>query len=330
MSERKNTVCAVVVTYNRKNLLLECLDAIRKQTRPVQGIYLIDNASTDGTPETLLENGYIQELPPKELREPWEKKFEVKNLTDGEPIKLHYVRMQENTGGAGGFYEGVKRGYEKGYDWLWLMDDDCLPLENCLEKQLPSDLYTITGPVVLNYEKTQRVWNNNYNNLYKLFKILNIPYFTIPFKRVWNNNYNNLYKLFKILNIPYFTIPFNGFLISKKAVEKIGLPRMDFFIYCDDVEYSFRATKNGINLCIIDEAVLLHPKTKLKNNYLLYYYARNNIIIAKNYDFLFMRLCIKAFKVFMLFIKTKNKYMLLGLIDGIIGKNNRKLKNESK
>ena len=39
-----DTVCAVVVTYNRKELLLECLEALRKQTRPVQGIYLIDNA----------------------------------------------------------------------------------------------------------------------------------------------------------------------------------------------------------------------------------------------------------------------------------------------
>jgi len=53
MENKKETVCAVVVTYNRKELLLECLEAIRKQTRPVQGIYLIDNASTDGTPKLL-------------------------------------------------------------------------------------------------------------------------------------------------------------------------------------------------------------------------------------------------------------------------------------
>ena len=69
---RDNTVCAVVVTYNRKNLLLECLEAIRKQTRPVDAIYIIDNASTDGTPEVLKENGYILELPPFNLSEPYE------------------------------------------------------------------------------------------------------------------------------------------------------------------------------------------------------------------------------------------------------------------
>ncbi|MCD6105633.1 MAG: glycosyltransferase, partial [Thermosipho sp. (in: Bacteria)] len=45
--DKKETVCAVVVTYNRKELLLECLEALRKQTRPLDAIYLIDNASTD-------------------------------------------------------------------------------------------------------------------------------------------------------------------------------------------------------------------------------------------------------------------------------------------
>ncbi|MGC9001313.1 MAG: hypothetical protein ACP5J2_10155, partial [Caldisericum sp.] len=66
------------------------------------------------------------------LSEPWEKEFEIKNLTDGNPIRLHYVRMHENTGGAGGFHEGVKRAYERGYDWLWLMDDNTIPTNEVL------------------------------------------------------------------------------------------------------------------------------------------------------------------------------------------------------
>ena len=51
------TVCVVVVTYNRKELLIECLEALSKQTRPLDGIYIIDNASADGTPELLLGKG---------------------------------------------------------------------------------------------------------------------------------------------------------------------------------------------------------------------------------------------------------------------------------
>jgi len=130
----KETVCAVVVTYNRKDLLIECLEGLRRQTRPVDAIYLVDNASTDGTPELLLEKGYIKELPPLNIVEPWEKEFEVENLVDHQSIKIYYVRMNENTGGAGGFYEGMKRAYEKTYDWFWLMDDDVEPDPNCLQK----------------------------------------------------------------------------------------------------------------------------------------------------------------------------------------------------
>jgi len=130
------SVCAVVVTYNRKNLLIECLEALRKQTRPIQGIYLIDNASTDKTPNLLLKKGYINTLPNGNLTKPWEKESKIKNLTNGQVIKFYYVRMNKNCGGSGGFHEGVKRAYLEGYDWLWLMDDDVGPLEDCLENML--------------------------------------------------------------------------------------------------------------------------------------------------------------------------------------------------
>src|SRR5947208_2050021 len=44
-------VCAVVVTFNRRELLRECLLALREQTRRPQRVIVVDNASTDGTPE---------------------------------------------------------------------------------------------------------------------------------------------------------------------------------------------------------------------------------------------------------------------------------------
>src|SRR4028119_143552 len=96
------TVAAVVVTYNRKQLLLECIDALLSQTRSLDKIILIDNACTDGTPEILREKGYLDNA------------------------YIDYMRLPENIGGAGGFHEGIKRGYEVGYDWLWLMDDDTI------------------------------------------------------------------------------------------------------------------------------------------------------------------------------------------------------------
>ena len=49
----KGKIAALIVTYNRKGLLLECLDALKKQTYTELDIYVIDNASTDGTKEAL-------------------------------------------------------------------------------------------------------------------------------------------------------------------------------------------------------------------------------------------------------------------------------------
>lgn len=92
-------VCAVVVTYNRKELLLECLDAILKQTSSIDKLLVIDNNSTDGTEDTLREKQYL-----------------------GKKV-IQYVKLPENIGGAGGFCEGIRRAKDYNPDWsgLWTM-----------------------------------------------------------------------------------------------------------------------------------------------------------------------------------------------------------------
>ena len=92
----KVRVCAVVVTYNRKALLRECLLSLERQTCRPETILVVDNCSTDGTQAMLLE----------------------------EFSHLPHLRLQCNTGGAGGFHEGMKWAYEQDFDWIWVMDDD--------------------------------------------------------------------------------------------------------------------------------------------------------------------------------------------------------------
>jgi GT2 family glycosyltransferase len=261
-----------VVTYNRKNLLLECLEALRKQTRPIQGIYLIDNASTDGTPELLLEKGYITELPPQNIKEPWEKEFIIQNLTDRGNIKLHYVRMHENTGGAGGFYEGVKRGYEKGYDWLWLIDDDTIIESKTLDKLL---------------EKIHHLNDKNIGFVYSKVigtdgapHIMNIP----GIKPLVNGIPFNLYEDKGVLLVE--TASFVSLLVGKEVVKKVGLPLKEFFIWADDVEYTLRITKNGFIGLYVKDSIVIH---KTKTNYSarsvydwrFYYNVRNWLWIYK-------------------------------------------------
>ena len=248
--ENKETVCAVVVTYNRKKLLKECLEALIKQTRPIQAIYLIDNASTDGTPDLLLEKDYIKELPPKNLSKPWEKEFEIKNLTDEDTIKLYYVRMHENTGGAGGFHEGVKRGYERGYDWLWLMDDDAEPKEDALEKKLNQHInknVLVLADLKVGPDGRIQYKHRGYKNICNLK--------SNPIKPIGNNIGERTY-------IDHCS--FVGFMVNRRGISLVGLPRKEFFIHYDDVEYSFRLRKVG-KILLVKDSIIIHKENASKN-----------------------------------------------------------------
>lgn len=101
-------VCAVVVTFKRQELLGSCLRALQAQTRALDQILVVDNASQDGTIE------WIQsEFPGVEV-----------------------LALTQNGGGAGGFHAGMKHAFEAGFDWIWIMDDDGIPAPNCLELML--------------------------------------------------------------------------------------------------------------------------------------------------------------------------------------------------
>ena len=101
-------VCAVVVTFNRKALLRVCIGSLLAQTRPLDKIVIIDNASTDGTDALLRE----------------------------EFAGLDVLSLPVNSGGSGGFHAGMKWAVERGFDWVWVMDDDVRMRPDALETML--------------------------------------------------------------------------------------------------------------------------------------------------------------------------------------------------
>src|SRR5215469_5963842 len=103
-----DAVCAVVVTFNRKELLRRCLHSLLQQTRPLDCILVVDNASTDGT----------------------------LSLLDAEFPFLKQLRLNKNIGGAGGFRAGMQWAYDHDYEWVWVMDDDIEVLPECLDTML--------------------------------------------------------------------------------------------------------------------------------------------------------------------------------------------------
>lgn len=104
----RDSVCAVVVTFNRRAVLGDCLRALQGQSRPLDRILVVDNASNDGTVELLKT-----EFPGVEV-----------------------LALKRNGGGAGGFYAGMKHAFDAGFEWIWIMDDDGTPAPDCLERML--------------------------------------------------------------------------------------------------------------------------------------------------------------------------------------------------
>jgi rhamnopyranosyl-N-acetylglucosaminyl-diphospho-decaprenol beta-1,3/1,4-galactofuranosyltransferase len=108
MPVSQERVCAVVVTFNREALLRDCLRTLMAQTRPVDEIVIVNNASTDGT-GAMLATEYPQ---------------------------LRILQQPENLGGAGGFHAGMKWAVEQKFDWVWVMDDDVRVKPDALEVML--------------------------------------------------------------------------------------------------------------------------------------------------------------------------------------------------
>jgi rhamnopyranosyl-N-acetylglucosaminyl-diphospho-decaprenol beta-1,3/1,4-galactofuranosyltransferase len=97
-------VVAVIVTWNRRDLLLEALAAVYAQNRPADAVIVIDNASTDGTSAA------------------------VQSSFPG----VQLATLGVNYGGAGGFAYGMALALAAGADLIWLMDDDTVPEPDAL------------------------------------------------------------------------------------------------------------------------------------------------------------------------------------------------------
>lgn len=105
----KKTITAVVVTYNRLQLLKRTIDCLRNQTVKLDNVIVVNNGATDGTHDWL-----------------------------DSQIDLQVIH-QANVGGSGGFYTGIMTAHSAAYDYVWCMDDDVFPKKDCLEKMLSFD-----------------------------------------------------------------------------------------------------------------------------------------------------------------------------------------------
>lgn len=248
-------VAAVVVTRNRKSLLVTCLKSLFSQTRTVQKVVVVDNASTDGTREQLKLDGYLDEP------------------------TVEYIRLEENIGGAGGFHVGAAWAYEAGYDWIWLMDDDGQPehqtLESLLGKAAENGLSAIC-PVIVGESNLVQVYHH------KNFDVLGRE--VSPFKSGIRREDLSPGLVKEMANA------FVGPLVHRRVLDRVGLPIKEYFIWGDDTDYTLRIGK-AFELYVYTGAVIHHndgnyafSKVPDRAQYWKVYYAvRNGLWIRRQH-----------------------------------------------
>jgi UDP-galactopyranose mutase len=204
------TIAAVVVTCNRKQLLAECLDALLNQTRPVDCIFVIDQASTDGTFEMLRSRGYLSYS------------------------QMRYDRSHINTGGAGGFCRGMQLAHAAGFRWIWIMDDDAIAVTDALQAMLP--YAAAPGVVAIANPKLRANGHPDASH--------------IQIRKSADSARSGPVAL-------SFS-SFVGLMVRREAIDAIGFPKAEFFLYLDDHEYCRRLC--SIGAIVLAEGAAIHHK----------------------------------------------------------------------
>lgn len=239
--ESMKSVGIVVVTYNRLSLLKEVIAALREQSCKDFQIVVVNNGSTD---ETLV---WLQQ------------QKDIITIT------------QENLGGAGGFFTGMKYVVESGYHYCWIMDDDVICEPDALQELLNAHKCKSN----IGFVCSQVVGINGC--------LMNVP--TVD-ERPTTNGYPDYLDLIGYQMIKVSMATFVSVLFPTEVIQKMGLPYKEFFIWGDDSEYTSRVSSK-YDCYLACKSIVVHKrilqtalsfykesdKSRLRN----YFYAyRNN------------------------------------------------------
>lgn len=250
-------VTAVIVSYNREELLAQCLDGIHSQTYPIERVIVVDNASSDNSVQVARTHSCHPEV-----------------------IELH-----SNVGGAGGFCAGIaqavatalKKSMNEDHTvhYVWLMDDDTVPLPTALEELVRAVDASVTAnnalPTVLG---SKAIWTDGREHL-------------------MNKPRPRAHCVKGLEQLPGFdqsyqvrSLSFVSCFINIAAI--VGLrkfPQAAYFLWNDDYEYTTALLRRGFGY-YIPQSVVMH-KTKVFGSSdadpgeRFYYEVRNKIWLLR-------------------------------------------------
>lgn len=244
----KNEYAIVIVTYNREQLLRECIRRAADQTVGAASIIIVNNASTDGT------KIYLETL---------EKQDRIYDI----------INLPQNIGGAGGFARGIERATEKDVKCVLIIDDDAMLAPNYMELLLRARK---SKPQYMAFAGTVKV-----NGRIDTFHRRSISKIGMLLRNYGEQKYRSQFFTCEIAS-------FCGMLLEKELIEQIGLPYPGYFISHDDAEYSLRVSKYTkflvVTGAVLDHKTkpynMVYPR---RYDWKDYYSTRNRILMLKEH-----------------------------------------------
>lgn len=242
----------VVLNWNQFALTERCLASLEGSTVRATGVVLVDNGSTDGSAELLRS------------RFSW----------------LHVVASPVNVGFAEGNNLGIRYALDQGADLVLLLNNDTEVDARCVEELVSAAVRhtecALFCPRIYYFDPQGILW-------YAGGRIdlgLAMGAVHLGQDRPDGPDYAREDTISFVTGC--------AFMIRRKAIEDIGLLDQDFFIYCEDLDWSIRAARAGYRALFVPRATLRHkvsstyhsPRARCVQAYLL---ARNRFIVQRRY-----------------------------------------------
>jgi GT2 family glycosyltransferase len=241
-------ILCIVVTYNRREVLLRCVDRIVRKVAVPPGyqvdVLVVDNDSADGSRDAVRAR-----FPAVEV-----------------------VNTGGNFGGSGAFRTGLRIALDRGYDLVWLHDNDAFSSRRLLEHYVGA-LARLGGEAIVGGSMHQLEAPRRINEAGGFFgRSRNLD---IHLPLLGQRSTPRLRRAGETVEVDY--LAFANVLMPAAIVRRIGLPA-DLFLHYDDIEFCLRARAAGYAVAAVPAAVFWHESWLAKpKTWMQYYDTRNSL-----------------------------------------------------
>jgi hypothetical protein len=241
-------VVTVILNTNRGEDTLACLTTLEDASYRPQHVIVLDNASTDGSPEVI-----ARRFPEVEL-----------------------IHLEENQGYAGNNNVGIERALALGAGWVFVLNEDTIVAEDCITRMIEAaeqdPQVGIVGPMVYHFSEPGVIQSAG-GVLDKRWQAVHVGL-----------NEEDRGQYAEPREVDY--ISGCAILVKREVIEQIGGIKAELFYYWEETDWCTRAREHGWKVLHVPQAHLWHKG--VQRDYapgpnVTYYNTRNRLMFLANH-----------------------------------------------